>query len=257
MTKTFAPRVSKKEREHIDLSGKGSSVTNALFRLNDQKLLEGARLQNVKLKDITVRRQVRTYFNDESIKELSENIRENGLIQPLVLHRENHQFVLVCGERRFRAITLIPEMLEAPCYILENKTGEELMAIQFSENSSRENLHYIDQADSIFDYQKVTGASERKIMTALGISKTEVHRSLIIAKLPQVLKNAAKKFDLEKYLLIEWDRIPDKVLQQKCVELINKGEMTKRSQLHVFLKANAPDIFKLKNATFSSDISAT
>ena len=35
------------------------------------------------------------------------------------------------------------------------------MAIQFSENSSREELHYIDQADSIYNYKKVTGASEK------------------------------------------------------------------------------------------------
>jgi len=225
--------------------------------MNDQKLLEGARLQNVKLKDITVKKQVRTYFNDASINELAENIKENGLIQPLVLHREGQQFFLVCGERRFRAMSLITEMLEAPCYILEDKTAEELMAIQFSENSSRENLHYIDQADSIFDYQRVTNASERKIMVALGISKTEVHRSLIIAKLPAKLKNAAKQFDLEKYLLIEWDRIPDKSIQQTCLDLILRGEMTKRAHLHVYLKNNAPELFKMKGSLLSHDISAT
>lgn len=235
MSKNFAPRVSKKEREVIDL-GLSSKINTNLFKISDKKLLEGARLQNVKLKDITVRRQVRTYFNDESIKELSDNIKENGLIQPLVLHRENDKFVLICGERRFRAMGLITEMEEAPCYILENKSAEELMAIQFSENSARENLHYIDQADSIFDYQKVTKASERKIMAALGVSKTEVHRSLIIAKLPQDIKNAAKTYDIEKYVLLEWDKLNAGAVKEMAGENIKAGKLTKRVHLQSFLK---------------------
>ena len=54
--------------------------------------------------------------------------------------------------------------------MLMRKSKEELMAIQFSENQAREDLHYIDQADSIYVYQKLTGTSERKITAALGIS---------------------------------------------------------------------------------------
>ena len=164
MAKKFAPRVSKRNRETIDLASK---YADSLLKINDERLLRGAELQKVKLADIEVRKQVRTKFNDDSIAELAKNIKENGLIQPLVLHREKKKFVLICGERRFRAMSTIDDMHEAPCFILENKTDEELMAIQFSENSAREELHYIDQADSIYNYKKVTGASERKIQAAL------------------------------------------------------------------------------------------
>ena len=79
------------------------------------------------------------------------------------------------------------------------------MAIQFSENSSRENLHFIDKADGILNYQMATNVSERKITAALGISKSEVHRSLLLAKLPKKLKHAAKEFNIEKYVLLEFD----------------------------------------------------
>jgi ParB family chromosome partitioning protein len=228
MSKIFTPRVSKKDREKLDLAG---SLNSHLFSKTDQKLLEGARLQNVKLSEISVRKQVRTYFNDDSIKELAENIKLNGLIQPLVIHREGNQFVLICGERRFRAMGLITEMLEAPCFILEDKTSEELMAIQFSENSARENLHYIDVANSILDYQLTTNASERTIMAALGVSKTEVHRSLLIAKLPTELKEAAKKYAIEKYVLLEWDKIPTGKTKASLLKKILSGELTKRAQL--------------------------
>ena len=84
MAKEFKARVSKKERKTIDFSSK---LSRDLLKLADQKLFEGARLEEFPLKDIEVKEQVRTKFNDKSIRDLAENIRTNGLIQPLVLHR--------------------------------------------------------------------------------------------------------------------------------------------------------------------------
>ena len=136
------------------------------------------------------------------------------LIQPLVVHKEKNKYVLICGERRFRAMSSI-DVDSAPCFVLEDKTADELMAIQFSENSSREALHYVDKADGILNYQKATKSSERKICKALGISKTEVHRSLIIGKLPKRIREAAKTHDIEKYVLIEYNGIEDKSLKKK------------------------------------------
>lgn len=227
MAKEFSARISKRERIVTDIT---SGIDEKILRANDQKLLRGAQLANISLKDIEVRDQVRTKFNDESLRELADNIKVNGLIQPLVLHREGNKFVLICGERRFRAMSLI-ELSEAPCFILENKTKEELMAIQFSENQAREDLHYIDQADSIYGYQKLTGTSERKITAALGISKSEVHRCLMIAKLPRDIKEAAKMFNTEKYVLLEWDELPRNEFKDEIKDKILAGEITKRLQL--------------------------
>lgn len=227
MAKEFSARVSKRERKVTDIT---SGIDEKILRANDAKLLRGAQLANIPLSTIVVRDQVRTKFNDDSLRELGENIKVNGLIQPLVIHRENDKFVLICGERRFRAMTLI-EMNDAPCFILENKTKEELMAIQFSENQAREELHYIDQADSIYGYQKLTGTSERKITAALGISKSEVHRCLMIAKLPKEVKEAAKEFNTEKYVLLEWDELPKNEFKEEIKGRILAGDITKRLQL--------------------------
>lgn len=234
MAKEFAARIAKHERSVTDIS---SRIDQDILKMNDQKLLRGAQLDNIQLSKIVVRDQVRTKFNDDSLRELAENIKTNGLIQPLVIHREGDKFVLICGERRFRAMVSI-QMNEAPCFILENKTPEELMAIQFSENQAREDLHYIDQADSIFGYQKLTGASERKITASLGISKSEVHRCLSIARLPKEMKEAAKRFNTEKYVLIEWDELPKSDLKDELRGKILIGEMTKRIQLKRFLTSS-------------------
>ncbi|OIQ19602.1 MAG: hypothetical protein BM556_03715 [Bacteriovorax sp. MedPE-SWde] len=234
MAKKFAPRVSKRERKTIDLT---AGLDQEIYKkLSTDKLLQGAKLDEVFLKDIVVKDQVRTKFNDSSLKELSDNIRVNGLIQPLVLHRDGlGRLTLICGERRFRAMSLI-KMAKCPCFILDNKNADELMAIQFSENSSREALHFIDKADGILNYQKATKASERKIQAALGISKSEVHRSLMIAKMTKKMKEAAKIHDIEKYVLLELDALDKGSLRTKLTKLVLSGEITKRAQLKRAIK---------------------
>ena len=256
MVKEFAPRKSKKERKTIDLAER---LNPDLFKMSDERLLKGARLAEVKLEDILVKEQVRTKFNDSSIKDLAANIKTNGLIQPLVLHRCGAKFTLICGERRFRAMSTLDEMKKAPCFILDGKSEEELMAIQFSENSAREALHYIDKADGIYSYQRATKASERKITEALGISKSEVHRSLMIARMPKKIREAAKAHDVEKYVLLEWDAIESKPLRKKVLTEILAGELTKRSHLKSILKKGTiikAAKGKAKESKPSSNISA-
>ena len=231
MAKTFAPRLSKKQRKTVGLS---QEKISDLFKLTDERLLKGAQLNEIYLKDIRVKEQVRTKFNDASLKDLAENIRVNGLIQPLVLHLDDNVYTLICGERRYRAMSLI-KMEKCPCFVLRNKTEEELIAIQFSENSSREALHYVDKADGISHYKTTTGASEREITAALGISKSEVHRSLMIARLPKKIKDAAKTHDIEKYVLLEFYVLKSAPLRKKIEKGILEGTIQKRGQLRRLL----------------------
>lgn len=249
MAKEFAKRITKNKRDFKDIAG---HLDPSILEMNDQKLLQGARLGDIELSKIEVRKQVRTKFNDDSIRELAENIQENGLIQPLVVHRENDKYVLICGERRFRAMSTIEDMKFAPCFILEDKSDEELMAIQFSENSAREQLHYIDQADSIWGYKKLTGASERKIQASLGISKSEVHRCLSIAKLPKNIKEAAKIHNTEKYVLLEWGALPTGTLRNQLKAKILDGSMRKRLQLKRAINA-AGGVVKKASKTIKKD----
>lgn len=242
VTKQFASRISKKQRKSIDLT---NLIGEEVFKRSDKKLLEGVLLDEVNLFDILLKEQVRTKFNDNSIRELAKNIETNGLIQPLVVHRVGAKYTLICGERRYRAMSLI-KMEKAPCYILENKSDEELMAIQFSENSSRESLHYIDKANGILNYQKATKASERKIQADLGISKSEVHRGLLMARMSEPLKQAAKSYDIEKYVLLEFHVLEASELKSKIERQILIGEMTKRVELKKMIRQGGVSIVQEK-----------
>ena len=241
MAKNFIPRRPKRQREQAAPFAQGVGSIQDIFNRSDQRLLEGALIETIKLTDIMVKEQVRTKFNDDSLQELAANIKLNGLIQPLVVHREfGGGLVLICGERRYRAMTRINKMREAPCFILENRSQEELMAIQFSENSSREDLHYVDRADGVLSYQRATGQSERKICQALGISKSEVHRGLLIARLPRTLKEAAKHFAVEKYVLLEVAAVADGEVRKRLEGAICGGEITKRAQFKRALGKTRP-----------------
>ncbi len=259
MAKTFARRTSKRDRKKVSLEER---INRDVFQTSDRKLLAGARSQIIKLNEIVVKEQVRTKFNDASLKDLSENIKTNGLIQPLVLHKEGaNRYYLICGERRFRAMSLI-KMKDAPCFILEDKSHNELMAIQFSENSSREDLHYMDKAEGVLNYQKATKNSERKIQAALGISKSEVHRGLLLAKLPVVIKEAAKFYSIEKYVLLEFLEIPQNImdgdisLRDKITERLLNGKLTKRSQLKRLTSGKLSKTRSNKSVTKSPDITS-
>ena len=243
MAKTFAPRVSKRSRNKIDLTEK---LGSDLFSASDNKLLKGAKIQDIKLSEINVKEQVRTKFNDNSLRDLGENIKLNGLIQPLVLHKDVVGYRLISGERRFRAMNLIGKIV-APCFVLLGKSEEELMAIQFSENSSREALHYIDKADGILNYQLATNASERKIQAALSLSKSDVHRSLQIAKMSLELREAAKNHDIEKYVLLEFDKVEESEFKENLYEKIRRGDIIKRSQLKKVLNKEIDSISKLSS----------
>ena len=81
MAKTFKKRVTKRERKVI-------SLNKDLYKNFSDDLFQGAQLKEINLKSIVVKDQVRTKFNEASIRELAANIEANGLIQPLVVHKE-------------------------------------------------------------------------------------------------------------------------------------------------------------------------
>ena len=252
MVKSFAPRVSKQKRKIIDLSDR---ISEDILKKRDlNTLLQNVEPREISLEEIIVTKQVRTKFNDRSLEKLASNIRENGLIQPLVIHRQGAKYTLVCGERRFRAMNSLG-MKSAPCFVLEGKSDQELMSIQFSENSSREDLHYIDKSDGILNYQQTTGASERKITIALGISKSEVHRSLIIGKMQENIKEAAKIHNIEKYVLLEFNALVAGPLKDMLEEKILEGNLRRRSEIKKLIREyKAPSLYSSKQEVSSSSM---
>ena len=91
-------------------------------------------LKAVKLTEIAIISNTRTFFDEEKIKELSESIFKNGLLQPVGLHLVNGHYHLIYGERRFRASILLQKTVierdSIDAKIYEGLTDQEIVELQ-------------------------------------------------------------------------------------------------------------------------------
>jgi len=88
--------------------------------------------------------QPRKSFDPEKISELSESIKEHGVIQPIILNKEGDTYTVIAGERRFRAAKSIG-LLEIPAIIM-NIDNKKVLEISLIENIQREDLNPIEEA---------------------------------------------------------------------------------------------------------------
>ncbi|WP_061996619.1 ParB/RepB/Spo0J family partition protein [Clostridium sp. ATCC 25772] len=88
--------------------------------------------------------QPRKAFDDQKILELSESIRQHGVIQPIILRKENETYIIVAGERRWRAAKKIG-LKDIPA-VIKNLTDEQVLEISLIENIVREDLNPIEEA---------------------------------------------------------------------------------------------------------------
>jgi hypothetical protein len=101
----------------------------------------------------------------------------------------------------------------------------------------KNSIHWTLLADMVSDLKKLTNMSERNLAVALNMSKTEIHRLMVIADLPKSFKFIAQVTNMEKYVLLEWTELKDEKIKNKLGKKIVAGEIVKRKQLKNHLRA--------------------
>jgi len=135
--------------------------------------------------------QPRTYFNEESLRELASSIKELGVIQPITVRkRDNGKFQLVSGERRFRASKLIG-LETIPAYIrLAN--DQEMLEMALVENIQRQDLDPIEVALSyqrLIDEIKLT---QEQLSARVGKNRSTVTNYLRLLKLDPIVQTGMR-----------------------------------------------------------------
>ena len=135
--------------------------------------------------------QPRTYFDEESLRELASSIRELGVIQPITVRKiDKNKFQLVSGERRFRASKLIGNKT-VPAYIrLAN--DQEMLEMALVENIQRKNLDPIEVALS---YQRLIDEiqlTQEELSTRVGKKRSTVTNYLRLLKLDPILQTGMR-----------------------------------------------------------------
>ena len=126
--------------------------------------------------------QPRNGFDDDSLNELAESIRENGIVQPLVVRPREGGYELIAGERRWRAAQ-IAGLARVPIVIrdVDDRTALELALV---ENLQRENLDPIEEAKGYAQLVDQFDLTQEEIAAKVGKNRATVANALRLIKLP-------------------------------------------------------------------------
>lgn len=134
--------------------------------------------------------QPRKSFNEESLQELATSIKNQGIVQPLIVRKiENTSgklYEIVAGERRYRAANSIG-LQELPV-IVRDYTDAEAMTIALIENLQREDLNAIDEAEALNQLKIVHNLSQEELAEKIGKSRSNVANTLRLLGLPENIK---------------------------------------------------------------------
>jgi len=133
------------------------------------------------------RQQPRTVFDEEKLRELSASIKEEGVLQPLVVTKlPDARFELIAGERRLRASRLAG--LEKVPVIIMEADPESVLVLSILENIQREDLNPIEEAMAYQELVEQYQHTHEQIARKMGKSRVSVANSLRLLNLPQVVR---------------------------------------------------------------------
>ena len=134
--------------------------------------------------------QPRKSFDDEKIMELAESIKSNGIIQPLILRKDKDEYIIVAGERRWRAAKYIG-IKEIPSVIMD-LTEKQILEISLIENIQREDLNSIEEAIA---YKKLISdfdLTQEQLSKRIGKSRVAITNTMRLLNLSE---------DVQQYII--------------------------------------------------------
>jgi ParB family chromosome partitioning protein len=200
------------------------------------ELLEGETIEEISLLDIKPNPfQPRRIFDEDKINELAQSIKEHGIFQPIILKKVKEGYIIVTGERRFRAAQRIG--LKSIPSIIRQYEESKVAEIALTENLQRENLTPIEEAEAykvIMNNLKLTQAD---LAQKIGKSRSHVTNTLGLLKLPKEVQDmllsnlismgharALSKLEIDKQIIKLAHQIIDKGLSVRQIEELTKIE---------------------------------
>ncbi len=197
-------------------------------------------IQEIPIEDIMPNRfQPRLSFNEEGLNELTESIKQHGIIQPLVVRKLGDKYEIIAGERRYKAatqagLTKVPVIISD---IDDNKSAE----VALVENIQRRNLTAIEEAKSYKNLLDRGYLTQEQLANKMGVSQSAIANKLRLLNLDSEVQDALLNEKISERHARALLSIEDKDEQKKWLKRILNERMTVR-QLDIELK-------KLKDKT--------
>lgn len=148
---------------------------------------EKGRIINIELKEIKAnKKQPRKFFDNNKLNELAESVKEHGIIQPLILKKEEKGYSIIAGERRYRAAK-IAELTEVPALIMDI-SDEKLLQVSLIENIQREDLNPIEEGLAYERLLKEFALTQEELSKTMGKSRTAITNTMRLLKLDDRVK---------------------------------------------------------------------
>lgn len=207
--------------------GLGSLLKEEDF-LTDESLIE------VEIEKLSPRKdQPRKNFDDESLKELSESIKVDGVIQPIVVRKVNENYEIIAGERRYRASKLAG--LKKVPVVVKNVTDRKAKEIALIENIQREDLNPIEQATSLKVLMQEYTLTQKELSEIIGKSRSYIANNLRLLTLSDYIKEYLVNGDLSSsqartLLSLESEKERKKYLDKLLNKEVNIREIEKKAK---------------------------
>jgi ParB family chromosome partitioning protein len=167
---------------------KPRTFTDLLNEHHVDDMLEGETIEDIKLTEIKPNPfQPRRVFDQEKIAELAESIKEYGIFQPIILKKVKFGYILVSGERRYRAAQIVG--LKTIPSIVRQYEESKVAEIALAENLQRENLTPIEEAEAYKMIINNLQITQNELARKIGKSRSHVTNILGLLNLPIEVQN--------------------------------------------------------------------
>lgn len=139
--------------------------------------------------------QPRKNFEDKSLKQLAQSIEEKGLISPITVKQVDNKYIIVAGERRYRAHKLLNKK-RILAYVIDAESNKDIMYMALIENIQREDLNPIEEAKGYKYLQDNLESSITEIAKTVGKSRPAVSNALRLLKLPNEIQDSILKGEI-------------------------------------------------------------
>lgn len=195
-----------------------------------EEMADSKNLKTLRITEVEPNReQPRKNFNQESLEELSESIKTYGIIQPIVVSKENGYYAIIAGERRWRAAKLAG-LEEIPAIIRDSdeQTNREISLI---ENIQREDLNPYEKALGIRSLMDRYGLTQEEVSKKIGKSRSSVSNTVRILYLAPDVLELVKQGKLTEGHCKALAGISDPKRQyEAAIRMIEKGESVRQAE---------------------------
>ena len=170
------------------LIGEKESLVNDINKTNDVSNQNLRQSDEIPIEFLHPNKnQPRKLFDEEKIDELSQSIKQKGLILPILVKKiDENNYQIIAGERRWRA-SQKAGLHDVPV-IIKNLDDKEILEIALIENMQREDLNPIEEAEGIARLQDEFKYTQEELSNILGKSRPQISNTIRLLKLPQKVK---------------------------------------------------------------------